>query len=218
MTKLLTSAKGASILAAVSALVLCSVALAQMTPPPTNGAGTPTAFRLQERVLRANELESFVPIACALPETDVAQWANGDSAAIASLRSDGFVMGLREPLYSRLQHANAISVAAKFRAPQGASNDVGRQLASAREAGAVTTFAVAGIPGAHGFTLSANRKVGYRVVFTSGAYEYLVAVEFPHAQSSGPSTAPLLKAAQLVYSRAVGGGTPRIVHVAVSHK
>jgi len=45
-------------------------------------------------------------------------------AAVAALRSDGFVMGIREPLHSTVQHANATSVAAKFGTAQGARDDV----------------------------------------------------------------------------------------------
>ena len=218
MYKLLSPAKVAASLATLSALAACSVAVAQMTPPHPDAEETKTAARLQTLVLQANELATFVPILCALADTNVTQWANGDRAAVAALRSDGFAMGIREPLHSTVQHANATSVAAKFRTAQGARHDVERQLASARQVGAVTTFAVLGIPGALGFTRSARGTAVYRVIFTDGAYEYVIGVDVRGALSPDSSTTPLLKAAQLVYSRARSGDTQSTNRLAVNHK
>ena len=218
MHTILTPAKVAIILATVSALGACSVALAQMTPPTPGPEGNTTAYRLQTLVLQANELPTFVPIFCPLADTDVDRWGNGNRAAAGALRSDGFVIGVREPLYSTVWHGNAISVAAEFRTAQGARRDAERQLATAREVGAVTTFAVSAIPGAFGYSHSAHGKAGYRVIFTDGGYEYVVGVDSRGGLSSELLKAPLLKAARLVYSRAHGGDARRTIRVSVNHK
>jgi hypothetical protein len=218
MYKLLSPAKVAVTLATLSALAACSVAFAQMTPPHPGVEESKTAYRLQALVLQANELATFVPILCALADPNVEQWANGDRATVAALRSDGFVMGIREPLHSTAQHASATSAAAKFQTVQGAQHDVERQLAAARQAGAVTTFAVSGIPGALGFTRSAHGTEGYRVIFTDGSYEYLVGVERRGELPSGSSVTQLTKAAQLVYDRARSGDTQGTIRISVNHK
>jgi hypothetical protein len=217
MYKLLSPAKVTVTIATLSALAACSVALAQMTPPHPDAEETKTVYLLHTLVLQANELATFVPILCALADTNVTQWANGNRATVAALRSDGFEMGIREPLHSTPQHANAISIAAKFRTAQGARHDVERQIASARKAGSVTTFSVPSIHGAVGFTRSAHGTAGYRVIFTDGAYEYVVGVEY-RGEVPSASTAPLLEAAQLVYGRALSGDIQSTIRVAVNHK
>jgi hypothetical protein len=160
---------------ASTALAAAGVALAQSSRIPEAG-DTATSIKLRETVLRANELAGFVPLTCPVAETDADRWAQENGVATDDLRRDGFLVGLREPLQSTTYVADAISVAAKFRSAEGARREVEREVVSARALGDFGSFAVAGIPGARGFTLSGGGTVGYNIAFSRGAFEYLVAI------------------------------------------
>jgi hypothetical protein len=172
-----TSAKVAAA-AALGAVALSAPAAAR--PVWQEPATGPSIDRLRETLLRPGELKGFIPLDCPTVRTDAVEQA-------------GFVAGLREPLAA--DGALGENVAAEFRTRAAASAEAARTLGAASGA----TYAVAGIPGAHGYTTFAGN--GYGVVFTVGAREYELHVEYAFTQSS--KRAAVAAAARIVYHRAL---------------
>jgi len=201
MNKHLTSTKTAAVAASAVALAAGGVALAHPSPNP-DAANPATSFQLRQIVLRANELPSFVPLTCPLGQTNAARWAEANGAAVDDVRRNGFLVGIREPLQSTTLAAQGVSVAAMFRSAAGARNQVDQDVASARARSGFSSFAVADIPGAHGFVLARGGSTAYEIAFARGAYEYVVGVGFSASSRRAPSRVELVAAARVVYRRA----------------
>jgi hypothetical protein len=206
MTNLLTSTK----LAVVAALTLTGIVVALAVSPVGRSQPAPdepfssTALKLRTMVLDENELPGFTSVECPLVQMSVGDWVGANTDAIPALRTDGFVMGLRETLRSAKLGASAASVAINFHSAAGAATHLMRQLATVRNEGTVTAFSVAAIAGAQGYQATTRTGIRDTIGFTSGSNEYLLSVAFDHG-SQALSTAQLLKAALHVYLRTTGG-------------
>ena len=179
---------------------------AAVTPPP----GTPAALRgargVRGGVLVAGDLPGFVPRGFSRPSTS-AQSAVAEyppelrAPEAARLRALGFRAGLIErlaPAKGGSANEEAISDVEQFRSAHGANGEVASQLQLALKRGE-NTFAVPGIPGAHGFGSSTANPPDANVMFSVGAYYYLVGFG-----SKVPTRAQLITAAQRLYGRVRG--------------
>src|SRR5438552_2496340 len=149
---------------AVAALALGagSLAVAQ-----TGNAGSST---LRERLLQPAELPNFATVLCPSVVEDSYRWA-GRYASTGSLQQNGFEAGLSEPLYSPSLRAQGVASVARFSSEARARAEAGLELAAARRSpGRFSSFRVAGLSGAHGFTIDRGTVVERDVVFTAGLY------------------------------------------------
>jgi hypothetical protein len=140
-------------------------------------AATPPA-PLSQRVLTPAELPGFSLLADAAIVRSPAEWAPRDAAR---LRSIGFLGGISVPLGR--PGAAATSTVEQFRTASGAGAELSHQVRPGAR-----TFPVVGVPGARGFTVSTGREV----MFTSGAYYYLLSAK-------GVSQGQLASAARSLY-------------------
>jgi hypothetical protein len=160
---------------AALALGAGSLAVAQ-----TGNAGSNT---LQERLLRA-EVPNFATVLCPSVVEDSYRWA-GRYVSAASLEQNGFEAGLAEPLYSPTLRAQGVVSVARFASEDGARAEAQRELAAARRSpGRFSSYRVAGIADAYGFTIDRGTVVERDVVFAAGRYVYLVGVTYRKGAST----------------------------------
>ncbi len=189
------------VVAIVGALasLAAAVAAARIDPGPEGSV----AERLRGMLLAANELPGYTSIRCPRVTTTVGDWAQNDGTTAASLRGEGFVMGIRESLISGLRGSTAESEAASFRSAAGAQREVLRQLVVARMMGLPSQFPVPGIPAGRGWALFTNGGQSYHVVFNIGRDEYGLALAVPLGVplSSSAGEAEVVAAALAILAR-----------------
>lgn len=152
---------------AALALGAGSLAVAQ-----TGNAGSNA---LQERLLHAG-VPNFATVLCPSVVEDSYHWA-GRYTSAASLEQNGFEAGLAEPLYSLSLRAQGVVSVARFSSEDGARAEIQQELAAARRSpGRFASYRVAGVPGAHGFTIDRGTVVERDVLIAAGRYVYLVGV------------------------------------------
>jgi hypothetical protein len=185
------------------------------TAPTTSSAtrlpsGAPPTLRgVFGRVLAANELAGFKPQGRRLLGTNATGWvvetevpASQQARETARLQGLGFLAGIKERLTPTTgTTAEGLSIVEQFRSPSAALAELAAQSRMAKAAGPVTTFSVAGIPGAFGFGGSRRENSGENVAFTKGSYYYLVGAGWPTATHSPPTRASVIAAAQRLYRR-----------------
>lgn len=162
---------------AVAALALGagSLAVAQ-----TGNAGSNS---LQQRLLHA-EIPNFATVLCPSVVEDSYRWA-GRYTSSGSLQQNGFEAGLSEPLYSPTLRAQGVASVARFDSEAGAQAEAERELAAARHTpGRFSSYRVAGVSGAYGFTIDRGTVVERDVVLAAGRYVYLVGVTFRKGAST----------------------------------
>jgi hypothetical protein len=195
MTKQMALKKMIAPAIAAVALTAGGLAVAQ-----TGTAGSEPTLR--ERVLQPTELRNFGTVLCPSVVEDAGRWASR-YASTGSLQANQFVSGLSEPLYSVSLRAQAVTSVAEFGSAGGARAEAERELSAAgRAPGRFSEFPVAGIPGAHGFTIDRGTVIERDVVFTAGRYLYLVGVTYRVGSSTPVPTAWLTGAALDLYQRA----------------
>jgi hypothetical protein len=160
---------------AALALGAGSLAVAQ-----TGNAGSNS---LQERLLHAG-VPNFATVLCPSVVEDSYRWA-GRYASAASLEQNGFEAGLAEPLYSPMLRAQGVASVARFSSEAGARAEIQHELGAARRSpGRFASYRVAGVPGAHGFTIDRGTVIERDVVFAAGRYMYLVGVTYRKGAST----------------------------------
>ena len=166
--------------------------------PTTSSATAP----LYNRVLQFGDLPGFWSVTCPVAITSAAQWSM-HSSSTATLASNGFVNGLREPLRASHTASNGWSVVAQFRSASGARHEALGELARATaRGGAFAGFEIAGIPGSHGYSLADGRSSRMSVGFTHGRFQYLITIAGVGRSDASLLRARLVMAASILYERA----------------
>jgi hypothetical protein len=178
------------------------------------GATAATPLPLQERLLRTSELGGLVVPGRRHLVTSAEEWSGyGD---MTSLRRAGFVRGLRKGYGPKAANGiHAGSAVAEFRTAAGARYEVASEVAAPHApAPTYVAFPVAGIPGAHGFTMTGPGFVAYNVMFDDGRFQYEIsfAGSLWAIHRHGPAIkAQTIAAAQALYRRVHGARRlPRI--------
>jgi hypothetical protein len=167
--------------------------------------GTPAALRGPHGVmLVAGELPGFIPAGYRPPATSPQSWVAEYPPAqrapeAARLEALGFVAGIDEHLApTKGGNGEAISNVEQFRSAKGATAEVAAQVNQALGRHE-TPFAVAGIPGAHGWGFSQSSMPDANIEFAVGPYYYLIG--FGTSAAIAPTHAQLIAAAQSLYRR-----------------
>jgi hypothetical protein len=176
----------------------------------TAGAANPPPSGIRARLLTKNELAGFNPVGVSVYKTP-SDWISAGqvpsdqaTAEKAMLSRDGFRIGVHEDLMSA--GTGGASIVEQFRSPAAARDALAfyvsqsKASAAAGFVGAYAPFKVSGIPGAVGFSLGGVNGGGINIVFSDGAYYYLVGQE----RGSQTAIANLTAAAQDLYHRVHG--------------
>jgi hypothetical protein len=167
----------------------------------SSAATSPAATGLRSRVLTSNELPGFHAAGISVfttPDSWIAlDQSPPDQAAAekAMLKRDGFRAAVHEDL--RSDSADGASIVVRFRSPQAAADGLRFYVKRFRALGLYATFKVTGVPGAVGYTIGGADAGGVNIVFTDGAYYYLVGRE----RGGKAGIAKLQTAAQRLYNR-----------------
>jgi hypothetical protein len=155
-------------------------------------------------LLTSNELAGF-HVADVSVHTTPDSWVSeeqllGDQAAAekAMLERNGFRAGVHEDLMSG--GTGAASIVEQFRSAQAAAGALGFYLMRSKTFGPYAPFKVTGIPHAVGYSLGGVNGGGINLVFSDGAYYYLVGRE----AGSTAAVANLNTAARHLYQRVHG--------------
>lgn len=206
---------------ATGALVTTSLIVVALLPLAAQGSSRTTGkpLPLAGRVLRAGEFPGFVPRQQPSALTDVAAWnkvaPSGGIDVRARLSREGFVAGVREDLtWTKGNDRGALSAAVRLGSPKAARAEIAQQLRDfAAEPGrrgvlTFTRFAVPGIPGAFGFTKTANDGAGHNIIWADGPFTYHVGVGWGAQVTDKPTQAQLISAARTLYLRVHGRAAP----------
>ena len=179
-----------------------------------DGAAEPLS--MPGRVLRAAEFPGFVPTERPTVVRDLAEWAKLYKPAGADaehrLRREGFVSGVREDLRATTHSDSrgALSVVIQLGSAGAARAELAgqaRDFASSPDRGTVKTsvpFAVPGIPGARGFTLTTSDSMGLNIIFADGRFVYFVGAGWGLDAKQPPTRAQVISASTTLYRRVRG--------------
>ncbi len=191
---------------------LC-LALMALLLPVGGVADTGKPLPLTLRVLRAGELGGFVPKERATTVASAAAWSkvapSGGIDVTSRLRRAGFVAAVREDLeWTKGNDRGALSAVVRLGSAKAARNEVTRQVRdfaqepSRGRATSYAAFAVAGIPAAHGFTLTAtDGGAGHNIIFADGPFTYHLGVGWGAQVDDRPTRSQLIAAAIALYRR-----------------
>lgn len=163
-------------------------------------AASPSPLPLSGRVLRAGEFLGFRPMGPLRVVRQARAWAHFSGRSQATLKKDGFVAGLREPLAWQARQLDGLSIVAEFNSAHAAQHEVTLYRS---EFPNMSSFPVAGIPGAYGFADSG----GENIAFASGPFQYLVGAGWAASSRSHPTRAQLTAAAVSLYRKVHGRNT-----------
>jgi hypothetical protein len=170
---------------------------------------------LTERVVAPGAFSDFVRGDRPIQLNGAARWALAGEESTAPARETarlqhlGFVAGVHENLYSQAHgQSYGTSIAERFSSPASARSELIAEVAGLQSVahaanGAVTTFSVAGIPGADGWSTRHAGTTGTTVAFAYGSYYYLVGVGGPTGHGA-PVRASVIHAAERLYLEATG--------------
>ena len=186
----------------VACLVALTAAGAALARTPHQSDATSTTAPLFQRVLELGELKGFWSVTCPVAVTSTAQWAV-HSGQTTELARNGFLNGLREPLRNASPSLAGWSVVAQFRTATGARRETRSVLeqAPARNV-ALSRFTVAGIPDGDGYTLTNGSTSRLVIAFTSGRFEYELAITGAVHSEAEALRGRLIDAATTLYLRA----------------
>ena len=174
-------------------------ALARTPAQPTTSSATAPLYN---RVLLFGDLQGFWSVTCPVAVTSAGDWSMHSSPA-ATLASNGFVNGLREPLRSSHPASDGWSVVAQFRSATGARHEALAELARATVlGGAFAGFEIAAIPGSHGYSVPDGGSSRLSVGFTEGRFQYLITITGVDRTDASVLRARLVRAATALYERA----------------
>jgi hypothetical protein len=193
------SVKLGGVVAGLVVLATGGSALARTPAQPTTPAATAPLY---SRVLQFGDLQGFWSVTCPVAVTSAAEWSTHSSSA-ATLSSNGFVNGLREPLRTSHAASSGWSIVAQFRTATGARHEALDELARATERGGVlAAFEIAAIPGSHGYSLADRRSARMSVGFTEGRFQYLITITGVDRSDASLLRTRLVSAATTLYERA----------------
>jgi hypothetical protein len=162
------------------------------------------ASGIRSRVLTSNELAGF-QVADVFVHTTPNSWVSAEqipadqaAAEKAMLKRDGFRAGVHEDLMSG--GTGGASFVEQFRSRQAAADALGFYLMRFKAFGPYAPFKVTGIPHAVGFSLGGANGGGINIIFSDGAYYYLIGQE----AGSTAAIANLNTAARHLYHRVHG--------------
>jgi hypothetical protein len=189
------AAVAAAVAAAIAALAVVSF---NGSGASQNAAANPVpsmaALPLSQRVLAPSTNSGFVRVAQPTPVSMTTR-----------LQGIGFVSGLNEQLHGLFPlKAQAVSVVERFRSVGGANAELNYQyeqaVKGARSSGStVSTYRVAGIPGARGWTVRSHGITGINVAYTSGPFYYLVGSGSASGAQGAPAPNNVAAAANVQY-------------------
>jgi hypothetical protein len=194
------SGRSAAALAAAVAAAIAAVAVVSFngSGASQNAAANPVpsmaALPLSQRLLASGSTSGFVRVVQPTPVSMTTR-----------LQGIGFVSGLNEQLHGLFPlKAQAVSVVERFRSAGGANAELNYQyqqaVKGARSSGlAVSTYRVAGIPGARGWTVRGHGITGINVAYTSGPFYYLVGSGSAPGAHGAPTPNNVAAAANLQY-------------------
>ena len=136
-----------------------------------------------------------------------AAWATAERSTSqpresARLQTLGFIDGLDEQLRSTDPTKGQMSsIVEQFRTPSGAQSELQHQYATVRASGGarLTTFAVAGVPGARGVSIDHSHHTQLEVLFRSGRFVYLLTAGSPLRGGRRVTSSLMASAAGLQY-------------------
>ncbi len=176
---------------------------AASTPPNAPRAG------ILGRVLTNNELKGFTG-SPTRPDTGIQSWVKDVgyppaqlSVLDRKLKRLGFIRGVDENL--SMAGTEGVSWVEQFPSPGAARSELAAELAYDKTQGpsaaSYATFAVPGIPEAHGFSFLSGGQGGINIAFVKGPYYYLVGQELAPSESPHAGIANLVAASQHLYHR-----------------
>jgi hypothetical protein len=173
----------------------------------TNASVAPMNAPLSTRVLAPSALPGFIRTADSAPVRSAYDWAlversQNPARETARLRTLGFLGGFDEQLHGRYPNAAAaVSVVERYRSPSGASRELAYQYAQLQHQPGqrVSTFAVPGVPGAHGVRIQGQRNADLNVLFSSGSDFYVIGSGFPAGSQGAPTETLLSNAAATLF-------------------
>jgi hypothetical protein len=130
---------------------------------------------LHARVVQLGEVRGFWSVDCPIAVRGAAAWAQSEGDEAAALDSEGFAIGVQEPLRSASGDVG-VSVGLRFSSPAGATADLNRRKSLAGRGGSTTDFAVPGSRNVHAYVVRGAGSTTVHVAFTRGADEYALAV------------------------------------------
>ena len=164
--------------------------------------GAASSRPLTQRVLKAGEFAGMKPSTPPKVVTSVTAWAQGDKAAAARFRKEGFVAGVGEQLVTPGNpNRYGLSLVVELSSAAGAKAEV---RSTKNSGGPWQSFNVPGIPGAIGFEASGPDGGGRNVGFTVGPYAYVVGAGWQGGAKNAISVNALRAAALLLYHRVNG--------------
>jgi hypothetical protein len=193
------------------------VSLSATTAQP---ASSVRALPLTQRVLPASALPGFVTGRHPSVVHSTLTWAAGVEQSTTPvseavrLRRLGFSGGVDEQLHGRFPlDAAAVSVVERYHSAAGAHAELAYQQRLARRTpGArVTRLRAIAIPGAFGWIVRSSDVTAVNVMFTSGAYYYLVGSGATPGTHGAPAPRQVIQAAQvlnLIATGCVAGAQP----------
>jgi hypothetical protein len=155
---------------------------------------------LEAHVVQLGDVPGFWAANCPLAFSTATAWAQGDNAEATAMHSEGFTVGVRELLRSRLGDVG-VSVALRFRSAAGASTDLDRREQLAGRAGYATNFAVPGSPSIRAYSVRAEGFTTVHAAFTRGTDEYAVVVRAAKRADIGALQRALATAVKRVAGR-----------------
>ena len=189
----------------IATAALATGIAAQM--PTVAQAASVRTLTLSQRVLPASALPGFVAPAHPVATRSSLTWASRVERAVAPmreaarLRQIGFIGGAAEQLQSRFPlAAEAVSTVERFHSAAEARAEFTYQGVHAFAAGLghhVTTLGT-GMPGAFGWVDRSPDLIAINVIFTSGAYVYVVGSAAAPGATGAPTRHQIVTEAQFL--------------------
>jgi hypothetical protein len=201
-----TRVLAATVAAGGIATAALTTGIAAQMPTVAQAASVRT-LTLSQRVLPASALPGFVAPAHPVATRSSLTWATRVERAVAPMREAarlrriGFVGGAAEQLQGRfLPAAEAVSTVERFHSAAEARAEFTYQGVHAVAAGPghhVTTLDT-GMPGAFGWVDRSPDLIAINVIFTSGAYVYIVGSAAKPGATGAPSRHQIVTEAQFL--------------------
>jgi hypothetical protein len=182
-----------SLSVAVVAGLLVGTAVASVSPIP-----------LPQRVLQAGDFLGLKPVGSLHVVSNATRWSETFAlpATATTLKQEGFVAGVGEPLRWQANDIDGLSVTTQL--DSAAHARAYMKSVYSTNPSYRPRFPVSSIPGAIGFGSISGNRGGINVVFEDGDFVYLVGAGWGPSSKHPPTKAQLVAAAALLYHRVHG--------------
>lgn len=194
--------------AVAAASVLAAAAVRSAVSLSSASAAGVQPLSLTGRVLPGSALPGFVTPSPLRVVHRPLSWATTVERSAAPAREAarldhlGFVAGVDEALHGRYPlAAAAISLVERYHSAAGARAELAHQrqlILRNRDGQKLTVVRSVGIPGAFAWSVTSHRITGVNVMFTSGAYYYVVGSSAAPGTGAAPTMHQMINAAQLL--------------------